>query len=1099
MALFEQKKNGPQSGHLISPANPDRATPQPVHAENPILARQQTLGNQAAQRFAESCPLGLPGPSLCPFGGTCHNCPAPVQAKLKVNEPADRYEQEADRVADAVMRMSEPYTRVQRACSACGEEETLQSRPVAVQITPLIQRQFEPEAEEEEEPQEEEEEEPIQTKGISGQTPGSSPGLAAQVRAARSRGEPLPQSVRDFFEPRFGREFGEVRVHTDNQAAETAHAINARAFTIGRDIVFGANQYQPDAPSGRHLLAHELTHVVQQAYSPPVRTHSTDGYPATSRADVNRERHKPVPSTSDAMAIQRELIGNPERIGRTSVVRIRTRNTRNLSEFVADVRQGVEILVHPSRLDGIMADSDFQGQLSDYYSSWTLVRPGSRRMVVEIVIDRTGGMPRASLSRATNQSTGQIEDISPLAAAATEEPAPVIESRIHELEAGERPSEEERRIPLLIRRSEVGVYEFLLETRDRFSRFHGVETGRINGNSLEFGERQIPLISTPELEEGQTVSLRIGEGVFFLRSVPVEGGPIRTLVPAGAYEIQGVNVRGDLEPTGLRVRTRGLGAISEGILVYSARIRHLAEERVAVRPPVGTAALAEQIVDMVSGAARLTAPGMIATQIVQLLRPARLTSDEMMDILQRLERANELSHFLELISIQWFRQFLRAQGVSWHYIFMNWEPGFNQFAEIFAGFVIGAGQNVYDSLRIIYVLIGANFSRELALEGARFILAIERFFRHPILSAERTIRHLYDTFVGHLWNLELFEAGRMLGNAAVIILTLPAAIRALPSLAGTVARLSVRSFRAVTGVSRDVLLRFARGQRPRMELPEGQVLMQSGDDIVVIREDGQTARISRQDVVEELGEGSAGPGARPAEAAARRTAPTERAAAEAPPERGRRAPDDEPLREPPEPGERRRIHEEETRILDIREGFIHRGLDSASARASYEVSLAQRPASEAAIFRNFVTDEYIVVEGGRRFVETDWHLRSEFSGHPRVQWDVVRHYHPSSRVTARLPSWSDFRNLLQRYLRPGVRQQPISSRIDYRDPVTGDMVSTEFGFIPGADMPYWVRFQNPRTRIWEVRPFEDVPWNPGSDFRRFLDDFRRAYAGSGGS
>ena len=81
MALFEQKKNGPQSGHLISSANPDRATPQPVHAENPILARQQTLGNQAAQRFAESCPLGLPGPSLCPFGGTCHNCPAPVPAR----------------------------------------------------------------------------------------------------------------------------------------------------------------------------------------------------------------------------------------------------------------------------------------------------------------------------------------------------------------------------------------------------------------------------------------------------------------------------------------------------------------------------------------------------------------------------------------------------------------------------------------------------------------------------------------------------------------------------------------------------------------------------------------------------------------------------------------------------------------------------------------------------------------------------------------------------------------------------------------------------------------------------------------------------------
>ena len=75
----------------------------------------------------------------------------------------------------------------------------------------------------------------------------------------------MPESERSFFEPRFGYDFSRVGVHTDTQAAESARAVNARAFTVGGDVVFGAGQYAQGASEGRRLMVHELTHVVQQS------------------------------------------------------------------------------------------------------------------------------------------------------------------------------------------------------------------------------------------------------------------------------------------------------------------------------------------------------------------------------------------------------------------------------------------------------------------------------------------------------------------------------------------------------------------------------------------------------------------------------------------------------------------------------------------------------------------------------------------------------------------------------------------------------------------------------------------------------------------
>jgi hypothetical protein len=82
--------------------------------------------------------------------------------------------------------------------------------------------------------------------------------------ALRSPGQPLDSTARASMESHFGHDFGKVRVHADEKAAESARAVSASAYTVGRNVVFGERQYEPGAAAGRRLLAHELTHVVQQ-------------------------------------------------------------------------------------------------------------------------------------------------------------------------------------------------------------------------------------------------------------------------------------------------------------------------------------------------------------------------------------------------------------------------------------------------------------------------------------------------------------------------------------------------------------------------------------------------------------------------------------------------------------------------------------------------------------------------------------------------------------------------------------------------------------------------------------------------------------------
>ncbi|HUH98340.1 MAG TPA: DUF4157 domain-containing protein [Anaerolineales bacterium] len=156
----------------------------------------------------------------------------------------------------------------------------------------------------------------LQRKAAGVERTASIPALVHEV--LRSPGRPLDAKTRALFEPRFGMDFSSVRLHTDQKAARSALAVNALAYTVGRDIVFGEGQYRPSAAHGRELLAHELTHVVQQRTSadgPPVGIGSAHGKHESEAEAVSRQimKSEDGPSTGRAEA---QISGSPVIVSR---------------------------------------------------------------------------------------------------------------------------------------------------------------------------------------------------------------------------------------------------------------------------------------------------------------------------------------------------------------------------------------------------------------------------------------------------------------------------------------------------------------------------------------------------------------------------------------------------------------------------------------------------------------------------------------------------------------------------------------------------------------------------------------------------------------
>lgn len=347
MRALLQKRSQPRQRLSSQITTLRTAAPSASHQAHPILYLQRLVGNQGVLRLLRANADDREARFAHHFSRIpAHPKSLPnIQAKLKVSSPGDIYEQEADRVAEQVMRMPEPGLR--RACSCGGgcpscqdnavvrrklsvstpdtgvEHETVGSADHAMNMSgedeTLAQLQ-------------------IMTKGLSGQSCDSAPSGEQQedetnvMRKAtpaeprrtignvthllsRSRGGgcPLPGATRTFMETRFRHDFGDVRIHTDGDAAQMTKDLQAQAFTTGRDIYFQPSQYAPQTSSGKKLLAHELTHVIQQRSSEFVgraignnggdgkdwiQRFSLRGFPPTEEAAMNAA----VPVAADTMS-----------------------------------------------------------------------------------------------------------------------------------------------------------------------------------------------------------------------------------------------------------------------------------------------------------------------------------------------------------------------------------------------------------------------------------------------------------------------------------------------------------------------------------------------------------------------------------------------------------------------------------------------------------------------------------------------------------------------------------------------------------------------------------------------------------------------------
>ena len=251
-----------------------------------------------------------------------------VQPKVKVGQPGDKYEVEADQVADQVVNKQQPgaastITTTPASVQTMSEDERIQEKPIAERIQPLthlsgtspLQRMEEEESvqlqeeeevqtmpeedvqmqeeeevqmmseeediqmqeegeevqlQEDEDVQMQEEEDEVQARENPGNTGlNTTANISRTIRNTRGQGSPLPGGVQTQMESGFGADFSGVRIHTGSESVAMNQTLGAQAFTNGNDIHFNQNRFNPATTEGQTLLAHELTHTIQQGASGP--------------------------------------------------------------------------------------------------------------------------------------------------------------------------------------------------------------------------------------------------------------------------------------------------------------------------------------------------------------------------------------------------------------------------------------------------------------------------------------------------------------------------------------------------------------------------------------------------------------------------------------------------------------------------------------------------------------------------------------------------------------------------------------------------------------------------------------------------------------
>jgi hypothetical protein len=235
---YQNKRKDASKNHNSIPSYDTLVTNLPTGYPSSVAYLHHTIGNQAVQRLMHSNNEG--GFDFAKIA---------IQPKLKISQPGDVYEEEADRVADQVMSVCldsvRPMTTtkeggIDRKCAACemNEEEDAEEQELNI----IIQK-------------------PSSTTTNLETTEETANEIS---NVLSSSGSPLDSTTRQFIETRFGHDFSHVRLHTNTKAAESAQSLNARAYTMGNHIVFGSGEFRPDDPKGQKLIAHELTHVLQQ-------------------------------------------------------------------------------------------------------------------------------------------------------------------------------------------------------------------------------------------------------------------------------------------------------------------------------------------------------------------------------------------------------------------------------------------------------------------------------------------------------------------------------------------------------------------------------------------------------------------------------------------------------------------------------------------------------------------------------------------------------------------------------------------------------------------------------------------------------------------
>ena len=231
---------------------------------------QQRLGNRATHQLVQrSRKLATPSPLPLKANEATTIQLASIPSPLRISRPTDPAEREAEQVARKIVTMPESSTQ---------QDSTTQKPPVTKSVggghgatSPA-------------------------TQGAARTSPGPSP-VTVPSRTGISGGSPLPTPVRRFMEPRFGANFGNVRIHTNQAAAKQSAQISAHAFTVGEHIYFGQDKFEPHSSRGKELIAHELTHTIQQG--------------AVANRDTVHRSEMPVVSERSEVQAQRALFSLP--------------------------------------------------------------------------------------------------------------------------------------------------------------------------------------------------------------------------------------------------------------------------------------------------------------------------------------------------------------------------------------------------------------------------------------------------------------------------------------------------------------------------------------------------------------------------------------------------------------------------------------------------------------------------------------------------------------------------------------------------------------------------------------------------------------------